>query len=94
MRSIRAEFKHSFFDFEDGLEGNYVKGLPKYSFGAHKSEYRGLAYDIDGTITGWPGTTIVPDRPFFTRFELLWQGFFVNTLMDNGEASRFLFHHQ
>ena len=75
MRSIRAEFKHSFFDFEDGLEGNYVKGLPKYSFGAHKSEYRGLAYDIDGTITGWPGTTIVPDRPFFTRFELLWQGF-------------------
>ena len=66
MRSIRAEFKHSFFDFEDGLEGNYVKGLPKYSFGAHKSEYRGLAYDIDGTITGWPGTTIVPDRPFFT----------------------------
>ena len=81
MRSIRAEFKHSFFDFEDGLEGNYVKGLPKYSFGAHKSEYRGLAYDIDDTITGWPGTTIVPDRPFFTRFELLIQGFFVNTLI-------------
>ena len=66
MRSIRATFTHSFFDFEDGLEGNYVKGLPKYSYAAHKSEYRGLAYDADGTITGWSGVTIVPDRPFFT----------------------------
>ena len=51
---------------KDGLEGNYVKGLPKYSYAAHKSEYRGLAYDADGTITGWSGVTIVPDRPFFT----------------------------
>ena len=43
-----------------------MKGLPRLTYGAHKSEHRGLAYDIDGTITGWPGSTIVPDRPFFT----------------------------
>ena len=64
--SLRADFSNSFFDYVDGLEGNYVKGLPRLTYGAHKSEHRGLAYDIDGTITGWPGSTIVPDRPFFT----------------------------
>ena len=64
--SLRVDFSNSFFDYVDGLEGNYVKGLPRLTYGAHKSEHRGLAHDIDGTITGWPGSTIVPDRPFFT----------------------------
>ena len=64
--SLRADFSNTFFDYVDGLEGNYVKGLPRLTYGAHKSEHRGLAHDIDGTITGWPGSTIVPDRPFFT----------------------------
>ena len=62
------DFSNSFFDYVDGLEGNYVKGLPRLTYGAHKSEHRGLAHDIDGTITGWPGSTIVPNRPFFTSF--------------------------
>ena len=49
---LRADFSNSFFDYVDGLEGNYVKGLPRLTYGAHKSEHRGLAYDRDGTITG------------------------------------------
>jgi len=66
MRAIRGYFQNSFFDYQDMIEGNYVLGIPKYSVGSKNSERRGLVYDIDGTITGWPDTTIVPDRPFFT----------------------------
>jgi len=66
MRNIKGWFSNSFFDFKDGLEGNYVKGIPKTSYGSRNGERRGLVHDVDGTITGWPASTIVPDRPFFT----------------------------
>ena len=65
VRNIKATFRDTFFDFEDGVGGNYVKGVPKYSYGAKNGERRGLVHDLDGTITGVPGSTIVPDRPFY-----------------------------
>jgi hypothetical protein len=64
-RDIKATFRNTFFDFEDGVGGNYVKGVPRYSYGSRNGERRGLVHDEDGTITGVPGTTIVPDRPFY-----------------------------
>jgi len=66
IRGIKGFFKNSFFDYEDGREGNYVKGIPYGSYGSRNGERRGLIQDVDGTITGWSNTIIVPDRPFFT----------------------------
>ena len=66
IRNTKGFFSNSFFDYQDGSEGNFVKGIPKYSFGSQNKERRGLVVDEDGTITGWPHSTIVPDRPFFT----------------------------
>lgn len=69
IRAVKGSFQNSFFDYLDGIEGNYVKGLPRGSYASKNGERRGLVYDVDGTITGWPGTTVVPDRPFFTSSE-------------------------
>lgn len=62
-RHIKATFRNTFFDFEDGVGGNYVKGVPKYPYGSRNGERRGLVHDKDEAITGVPGSTIVPDRP-------------------------------
>ena len=42
MRNVKGFFQNSFFDYEDGSEGNYVKGIPRDSYGSRNGERRGL----------------------------------------------------
>ena len=42
MRNVKGFFQNSFFDYEDGIEGNYVKGIPRDSYGSRNGERRGL----------------------------------------------------
>ena len=60
-------FKNNKFDFEDGLEGNYIKGNERWSWGGiGDTERMGNIYDYDGTITGHPEWTVVRDQPFYS----------------------------
>ena len=60
-------FKNTKFDFEDGLEGNYVKGNERFTFGGNgDTERMGNIFDYDGTITGHAGWTVVRDQPFYS----------------------------
>ena len=56
MQVLPTVFLETSFDFEDGLEGNYIRGRPPAWF---NSDRRGIVFDWDGTITGRPMATVI-----------------------------------
>merc|ERR1711970_929094 len=63
---IPTLFLNSHFDFVDKIEGNYIRGLPKHSYPGVGAKERGIVLDWDGTITGYPRSTVVRDEPIWT----------------------------
>ena len=56
IQVLPTVFLDTGFDFEDGVEGNYILGRPPSWF---DSDRRGIVFDWDGTITGRPLATVI-----------------------------------
>ena len=56
IQVLPTVFLDTGFDFEDGVEGNYILGRPP---GGFNSDRRGIVFDWDGTITGRPLATVI-----------------------------------